>query len=341
MDKSRYEKHIGVNMKEIKSFIMAFALLALSQFAVAQVTTAQIREQIAKGECETAQSLYNVYKAMNGTDRTIELEIADCFSAIRAKNEAAENLNKARENITKGECDNAQWYYSKYKQVLNESDYELERQIDDCLSQKKAEEDAAQKNIEGVAYYNSGNYKQAVGCFWQAANQGNMSAQYNLGQLYEAGLGVDKNIETAKIWYQKAADQGYDDARKRLDILNQKKYYKVGDKYKFPDDSHNYTVVYVDYTREHGWVMCDYDCFKGIMYDDSGFKHGWRMPTLYEMRKIAEKRDALSLCGEFWTQTVSKEIINWTFYYTIDFSTGKERSRSYDKEYYKMYIKDF
>ena len=35
------------NMKTTKLFVMVFALLALSQFAVAQVTTAQIREQIA------------------------------------------------------------------------------------------------------------------------------------------------------------------------------------------------------------------------------------------------------------------------------------------------------
>lgn len=66
------------NMKTTKLFVMVFALLALSQFAVAQVTTAQIREQIANGECETAQSLYNVYKAMNGSDKTIEREIANC-----------------------------------------------------------------------------------------------------------------------------------------------------------------------------------------------------------------------------------------------------------------------
>jgi len=65
-------------MKTIKSYIVAFAFLVLSQFAVAQVTTTQIREQIAKGECETAQALYNVYKAMNGANKTIEREIADC-----------------------------------------------------------------------------------------------------------------------------------------------------------------------------------------------------------------------------------------------------------------------
>ena len=67
-------------MKTIKLFVMAFALLAFSLYTAAQVTTAQIREQIAKGECETAQSLYNVYKAMNGANKTIEREIAECKS---------------------------------------------------------------------------------------------------------------------------------------------------------------------------------------------------------------------------------------------------------------------
>lgn len=65
-------------MKTIKLFVMAFVLLVISQSAGAQVTTAQIREEIEKGECETAQSLYNVYKAMNGANKTIEREIADC-----------------------------------------------------------------------------------------------------------------------------------------------------------------------------------------------------------------------------------------------------------------------
>ena len=62
----------------MKLIIVAVALLVFSQSAVAQVTTAQIREQIANGECETAQSLYNVYKAMNGTDETIERLIEEC-----------------------------------------------------------------------------------------------------------------------------------------------------------------------------------------------------------------------------------------------------------------------
>jgi len=68
-------------MKTLR-LVLAFVLLVLSQFAVAQVTTAQIREQIANGECETAQALYNVYKAMNGANKVLEREISECSCGV-------------------------------------------------------------------------------------------------------------------------------------------------------------------------------------------------------------------------------------------------------------------
>lgn len=41
-----------------------------------------------------------------------------------------------------------------------------------------------------------------------AAENGHAKAQYRLGQLYEEGRGVSKNMETANKWYKMAADQG-------------------------------------------------------------------------------------------------------------------------------------
>ena len=322
-------------MKTLRLFL-AFVLLAISQSAGAQVTTAQIREEIAKGECETAQSLYNVYKAMNGTNKTIELEIADCLSAIRTKNEAAENLNKAREYISKGECDNAQWYYSQYKKTLNASDYELERQIDDCHSQKKAEEDAAQKNLEGVAYYNSGNFKQAANCFWQAANQGNMSAQYNLGQMYEAGLGVDKNIKAAKIWYQRAANQGHGDAQNRLNELNQKRY-EVGESISI--DGKPYYVAYVDYTGQHGWAFWPRPFAENRHYSRDCTES---TPTIDELRTIYDIRYRANCSVSGWrtAEYWSSSYVDGKFY-TLDFSTGKTKTRKKTDRHCHIFIKEF
>jgi TPR repeat protein len=42
----------------------------------------------------------------------------------------------------------------------------------------------------------------------KTADQGDPAAQRNLGVLYESGWGVTKDIEQARLWYQKAANQG-------------------------------------------------------------------------------------------------------------------------------------
>jgi localization factor PodJL len=42
----------------------------------------------------------------------------------------------------------------------------------------------------------------------RAASQGFAPAQYRLGNLYEAGKGVEKDLAQARIWYQQAAEAG-------------------------------------------------------------------------------------------------------------------------------------
>ncbi|WP_444216008.1 tetratricopeptide repeat protein [Dialister hominis] len=56
--------------------------------------------------------------------------------------------------------------------------------------------------------------------FLKAAKQGLASAQYDLGLMYEFGRGVEQSDEKAREWYQKAADQGFEDAMVALNSLN-------------------------------------------------------------------------------------------------------------------------
>jgi TPR repeat protein len=50
--------------------------------------------------------------------------------------------------------------------------------------------------------------KKAMDYFQKAADQGEDNAQYSLGVMYANGEGVPKDYRKAVEWYQKAAEQG-------------------------------------------------------------------------------------------------------------------------------------
>lgn len=55
-------------------------------------------------------------------------------------------------------------------------------------------------------------FNEAIPILKQAAELGNAESQYNLGYCYQAGVGVDQNLEKAIEWYLKSAEQGFNDA---------------------------------------------------------------------------------------------------------------------------------
>jgi TPR repeat protein len=73
---------------------------------------------------------------------------------------------------------------------------------------------------EGVASYRIGNYTDAFREWTEAARQGDVDAQYNLGCLYVRGEGVPQNRAWAVDWLQRAADQGDIDAATWLLFAN-------------------------------------------------------------------------------------------------------------------------
>ena len=52
-----------------------------------------------------------------------------------------------------------------------------------------------------------------------AAEQGDAVAQYNLGVMYDNGIGVPENDAEAVKWYRKAADQGHAKAQFNLGVM--------------------------------------------------------------------------------------------------------------------------
>ena len=64
-----------------------------------------------------------------------------------------------------------------------------------------------------------GDYKTALKEWQSLADQGNASAQYNLGVMYDNGKGALKDYKQAAKWYQKAADQGFARAQFNLGVM--------------------------------------------------------------------------------------------------------------------------
>lgn len=75
---------------------------------------------------------------------------------------------------------------------------------------------------EIVAAINKGDYATAITLLKPMAEEGNHIAQYNLGVMYERGLGAPQDYGQASAWYRKAAEQGNPDAQNNLGALYEK-----------------------------------------------------------------------------------------------------------------------
>ncbi|MBQ6208789.1 MAG: SEL1-like repeat protein [Prevotella sp.] len=71
---------------------------------------------------------------------------------------------------------------------------------------KKEKEEREYIYNKGVEYYNEGNYSEALKWFKQAAENGNIEAQYKIGDMYAEGKGVEKNETIAMRWYKQAEE---------------------------------------------------------------------------------------------------------------------------------------
>jgi uncharacterized protein len=71
---------------------------------------------------------------------------------------------------------------------------------------------------DGLDAYKRKDYKEAIMLFRLSAEQGNVSAQYNLGHMYEKGKGVSQDYKEAVRLYRLSAEQGDLDAQLKLGV---------------------------------------------------------------------------------------------------------------------------
>ncbi len=67
--------------------------------------------------------------------------------------------------------------------------------------------------------YNRGDFDTALKEWRPLAEQGDADAQFNLGVMYDMGLGVPQDYQEAVRWYRRAAEQGNVGAQNNLGFM--------------------------------------------------------------------------------------------------------------------------
>ena len=78
---------------------------------------------------------------------------------------------------------------------------------------------ACSQSSDPSYHFDKGQYKKALILWSPLANSGDLIAQNYLGIQYYLGLGVERNLELAKKWYEKAASKGFADAQYNLGVM--------------------------------------------------------------------------------------------------------------------------
>ena len=84
-----------------------------------------------------------------------------------------------------------------------------------CLAAEPGRADVA----TGVEAWEAGDPMKALSEWRPLANRGNATAQFNMGQAYRFGRGVPADGAIARSWYEKAAQQGHQQAQAALGLL--------------------------------------------------------------------------------------------------------------------------
>lgn len=77
----------------------------------------------------------------------------------------------------------------------------------------------AQDVQAGITAWQAGNYEEAIRQWRPLADRGDADAQYNIAQAYKLGRGVPVNLNLAEQWYERAAQQGHEQAGANLGLI--------------------------------------------------------------------------------------------------------------------------
>jgi hypothetical protein len=131
------------------------------------------------------------------------------------KEVVCESIDEKRvlENEIKKLSVNRKRSFFKYR-----NDYEIWKTISDTdKGDSKAKQKLGYHLVQGQKLRQD--IDTAANLFLEAARAGVTVAQFNIGLCYETGHGVEENLEKARSWYQRSAENGFQSAEDKLSEL--------------------------------------------------------------------------------------------------------------------------
>lgn len=95
---------------------------------------------------------------------------------------------------------------------------------------------------DALSEFQNENYEKSVTLFEELANQGNEAAQYNLGIIFEIGVGELRDDYRAEYWYRKSAENGLPQAQFCLAAILAADYMQQAEDYGYKPDIGNTTL---------------------------------------------------------------------------------------------------
>ena len=128
----------------------------------------------------------------------------------------------------------------------------------------------------GVDAWQDGNYAGAVAEWRPLAETGDPDAQFNMGQAYKLGRGVPPDLKLAQTWYEKAAQQGHEQAQANLGLI----LFQNGEREK--------AMPWISKASDNGDPRAQYVLATALFNDDAGIGKDWPRAYALMVRAAAQ-----------------------------------------------------
>lgn len=103
-------------------------------------------------------------------------------------------------------------------QLFNFAFGEAIKEKQTLLNLKKCPNNSYYQTAHGIYLQSIGKYQEAYKYYEMASEKGNVYAENRLGELYLLGLGVERDVEKARYWFERSAKTGYYFAESALGV---------------------------------------------------------------------------------------------------------------------------